>query len=168
MSEALTYPMVEVRLWYQSLRSSWSLDINSSLAWGKVSCESRKERNSWIRMGKRARGRKDDGEAREHLFQGSSDKGFSKVDTDIFGLKLPILFHCNFNWCKYSIKSIRSSNFEVMSSCQPVLSGGRHGQAYVQFLKEANTSLMCQQTDMYQCIKLPSGKHFFSLRWKSL
>lgn len=32
-----TYLTADVRLWYQSLKSSWLLDMSRSLAWGKVS-----------------------------------------------------------------------------------------------------------------------------------
>lgn len=36
------YLIAELRLWYQSLRFSWLLDISSRLALGKVSCEEMK------------------------------------------------------------------------------------------------------------------------------
>lgn len=33
-----TYLIAELRLWYQSLRSSWLLDMSRSFALGKVNC----------------------------------------------------------------------------------------------------------------------------------
>jgi len=41
---AATYPIAELRLWCQSLRSSWLQDISRSLALGKVSWRKRRKR----------------------------------------------------------------------------------------------------------------------------